>query len=280
MMTILITLDIDGTITDKHRDISPKVLDYFSDLHNQGIHLAFITGRTFSWGYQVLEQLSIPYYFSVQNGAITMKMPERNIESKKYLDSSVFSTMNAICATEHTDYVVYTGYEGDDICYYRANEFDKNLLNYLLERTKRTKEDWCAVENFDALSISGFASIKCFGDQTSAKRIAENIEKQLNLHAPVIRDPINPEYYVIQATHSGVSKGRAVTTLKELIGNSCKVISAGDDVNDIPMLQAADIKIVMATAPDHMHALADIVAPPASVNGIIQGINDALERLK
>ncbi|MEC7840485.1 MAG: HAD family hydrolase [Chlamydiota bacterium] len=279
-MKILATFDIDGTITDKHHELSAEVIDYFSSLYSRGITLAFITGRTFSWGYQVLRNLKIPYYFSVQNGAITLKMPERKIVSKKYIDASVFSMMNAICHQEMSDYVVYSGYEGDDTCYYRADKFDCTMLDYLKKRFVAIKEDWQEVASFDDLPIKEFASVKCFGDRISAERIAKNIEQQLKLYAPVIRDPFSADFFIVQATHPKVTKGEAVGELKKILKDCEKVISAGDDVNDIPMLKAADVKVVMETAPEHMHCLADVVAPSARDNGIISGMNQALEFLK
>ena len=55
-----------------------------------------------------------------------------------------------------------------------------------------------------------------------------------------------------------------------------KVIAAGDDYNDEPMLEAADIKVVMATAPADLLSKADIIAPAASEDGIICGLEAAI----
>jgi hydroxymethylpyrimidine pyrophosphatase-like HAD family hydrolase len=83
----------------------------------------------------------------------------------------------------------------------------------------------------------------------------------------------------VQATHPEVSKGHAVLDFKRICGPSVKVIAAGDDNNDLPMLAAADVKVVMGTAPKTVLEVADIIAPPASQEGIIAGLTQAIARI-
>ena len=57
------------------------------------------------------------------------------------------------------------------------------------------------------------------------------------------------------------------------------MIAAGDDLNDISMLDRANIKIVMYSAPLEMHDLADIIAKPSYQYGIIEALQKALSEL-
>ena len=273
-----IALDIDGTITAERHRLPRGVVAYLSQLAHMGWRFVFITGRTFSWGYSVLKELDFPYYLAVQNGAIILEMPSRTILCKQYLDKGVFEAMDEICRHEKTDYVLYGGVEYGDICYFRPEFFSKNMLTYVQQRTAAIKENWHPVSSYEDIDISEFPSIKCFGDQESALRISEKIQV-LGLCAPPIRDPFDENYFVVQATHSKICKGQALQDLSRLFPEGLgKVVAAGDDLNDITMLAAADIKVVMATAPPEMLQLADIVAPPASEEGIIEGLRQALQK--
>lgn len=276
----IIALDIDGTITDEHHAMPKEVVDYLASLGSEGWRLIFITGRTFAWGYPVLKSLPIEYDFAVQNGAIIIRMPSKEIISKKYLDRSIFPTMDAICEGKPSDYVIYTGFERNDLCYYRPNHFSEELLGYLSRRIKGIEETWRAVETFEELKISDFPSIKCFGKKDSAEELAQSMEKKLGLHTPLIRDPFNEDYYVAQATHPQVNKGQALLDFIKFTGNKEIVIAAGDDNNDQTMLAVADIKVVMETAPEPLLKIADIIAPSARHSGIIKGLQQAIQRSK
>ena len=51
-----------------------------------------------------------------------------------------------------------------------------------------------------------------------------------------------------------------------------QVVAAGDDVNDIPLLQGAGLGVAMPQAPDDVKAAADVVAD----NGLAATIHDLL----
>lgn len=274
----IIALDIDGTITVEHHSLPAAVSQYLASLVRNGWQLVFITGRTFGWGYEVLESLQFPYYFAVQNGAIILEMPRRRIVSKRYLERSIIPKMEEVCQGEPTDFVVYSGYEYEDACYYRPNRFSEELVSYLNRRKTQLKEQWYPVNTFDEMPLESFASVKCFGNYDSLMQLANKIENNLGLHVPLIRDPFDPGYYIAQATHPLVNKGRALQDLMSVIGKANRIIAAGDDLNDRSMLAIADTKIVMANAPQAILEMADIVAPPASEQGIIVGLEQALKR--
>lgn len=272
-----IALDIDGTLTTNGMHLPRRTLDYLSSLATSGWRFIFITGRPYHSGIKALKDVPFTYYLAVQNGAIILEMPSRHIVGKKYLDRSIFHEMEAICDDDPSDFVIYGGFENEDCCYFRPKHFSEDLLEYLHRRISTYEETWHAVESYEEVDIDMFPSVKCFGKLGSAKVLADRIEKRLGLHVPIIRDTFSNDHYVIQATHANISKGHALKDLIALTGERGKVIAAGDDLNDLPMLAAADIKIVMSTAPQEMLSKGDIIAPAAMEEGIIIGLEAAIK---
>lgn len=273
-----IALDIDGTLTadGKNHTIPQEVVDYLVDLSKQGWRLVFITGRTFYGAFKTLKYFAIPYYMAVQNGAIILEMPAQKIISKRYLHRSIFEEMDEVFKGLPSDYTIFSGYENKDVTYYRPKQFSKELITYLTARSHSYQETWHPVESYQHMQINDFPSIKCFGGDDTAYEIARRIEARLGLHVPVIRDAFDGRYYVVQATHSDITKGQALLDLLAALGGIGKVIAAGDDLNDLPMLVNADVKIAMKGSPKPLLDIADIVAPPASELGIIAALKIAI----
>ncbi len=273
----IIALDIDGTLTVEMQPPPQAVITYLHQLVDAGWCLVFITGRTYHWGYEALKILDFPFFYSVQNGAITLKLPEEEVVIKNYLSRDILSKVENICENEPSDVVVYSGYEHGDRVYYRPKHFDPKLLAYLEKRQAAFHEEWTPIDSFDEVNLDSFPALKCFGDSESAQRISEKLCGELNLEAPPIRDPFNEESYVVQATRSGINKGSVLTELKKHVPFEGVVIAAGDDFNDIPMLKAADISVAMANGPQELLEVADITAPPAEEQGIVVGLNRAMK---
>lgn len=275
----IIALDIDGTVTSKAYEMDEKVIDVLTELSKEGWLLIFITGRPFQWGFITLEPLPFQYALAVQNGALLLEMPSRKILKRKYLSLSHLPAFEKIGQRYSTDFIVYSGFENQDCCYYKSVAHPSPEFYYGLKRAEFLGENWQSVSTFSELPVHHFSSIKFFAKDNRAFLISEQIEKEMGLHAPPNRDPFNPDYYVIQATHADATKGYVLGEFMLEKEIAEPIIAAGDDFNDLSMLEKAHIKIVMANAPQSLLDIANIIAPPADQNGIIVGLKEAIHRL-
>jgi Cof subfamily protein (haloacid dehalogenase superfamily) len=274
----IIALDIDGTITTNAHEMEQRVIDALSKRAKKGWKFIFLTGRPFEWAFRSLEPLPFPYALAVQNGALLLEMPSKKILSRKYLTKAILPLIEAICREQKTDCVIYSGFENHDWCYFRPTNLSPSILSYVLRRSAFLREKWQPLQNFSDLPVSFFSSIKFFAKEKQAFILSQSIEKNLDLHAPPNRDPFDPDYFVIQATHAEATKGQVLSEFIQFIGFSGPIIAAGDDHNDLTMLQAAQVKIVMANAPPELLNIADVIAPPATQQGIIYGLKEAIKR--
>ena len=269
-----IALDIDETITSKGAPIPLAVIDYLSSLFDKGWQIHFVTGRTFHGALKLISPCPFPYLFSPYNGAVTYAMPEVKLLSKNYLSKEIIPSLEKVFSTISTDYTIFGGKETKDTVYYRKKGFSKKHLEHLLERQHNLGEQWQKVQNFDD-APDFFPTIKCFGP----KKELDEIHKKLSpdFHIPIIKDPFSfDDFYIGQMSHSLASKDKAVkrTTIEGL-----PLIVAGDDDNDSPMFKLTPLSITMETAPSHVQKQAAIIAPPASKQGIIAGLKQALGKL-
>jgi hydroxymethylpyrimidine pyrophosphatase-like HAD family hydrolase len=65
-----------------------------------------------------------------------------------------------------------------------------------------------------------------------------------------------------------------------MIGEGGPTIAAGDDLNDISMLEVADVKIAIAGAPPELLSIATIVAQHGAQHGIIEALTKAVRIVK
>lgn len=259
-----LALDIDGTITqDKYR-IPTEVIDYLSDCFQAGWKIAFATGRAFVFARQVLEKIPFPFILMPQNGSIAVRMPTQEILFKRYMSPSVLGCLDV--ATDGK-YLIYSGMENGDRCYYLAEKFSKNELHYIHELQIREKEEWVqGIIHFD------FPLVKCFGKLEAMKKVERKIQESELFNASLIRDPFHTSHYILLITNKNTSKG---TSLQEIFlreGRGKIVIAAGDDVNDLSLLKAADVRIAMPHAPEELRKIADFIAPSVEERGIIQAL--------
>lgn len=266
----LLAIDIDGTLTHEAHRVSPEVIDALERFVSEGWALYFITGRNFSWAMRVLSQLKVPFYLAVLNGALILEMPSARVMRKTYLAKEDLLDLDHLLAQEHHDYLLYSGNEGQDKVYHR-----KAPSAYMQKRAQHLNEEWVHVTDFASLPFSDFPTIKWVGEREKLEGIAAQVVKKFGWYVPVIRDPVDHDFCLAQASSPKANKGIAL----ELMAHHRPVIAAGDDLNDLPMLMLADVKVVMYDAPPALKEIADVIAPSVYQNGLIDGLKEAMRRL-
>ena len=274
-----IALDIDGTTTADVHEIPKEMRTYLHALSNEGWIIFFITGRLYSWALGTVSSLEFPFYFGVQNGADIFQMPSKKLLSRAYLNRDILSFLDREYRSLSEDFLIYTGFENGDTCYYRPRHFAEETKTYLSLLESFSPTPWKPFDTFDFDKKDTFPLIKCFGTKEEMTPLYEKLTRRTDVQVSMIRDPLSAAYYLVLITDAGASKGTALERIRSTVHSSSPLIAAGDDFNDLPMIERANVKIVMETAPDELKTHADIIAPSASECGLIPALKEAIRRL-
>lgn len=272
-----IALDIDGTITLDKYSVPREVEDYLRSLQKSGWRIALATGRPYSFASMALTRFDFPYFFLPQNGSAALEMPGKKLIFKHYISPKTLPEVEKAYQGIDSDFLIYAGYEKGDFCYWRPHRMSNEDLRYVEDLRKRQKEEWVAVDQFDPKSIGSFPLIKCFGHIQRMRKIAQRLKESGLFEVATIRDPFETDSHLLLVTDKTVSKGLSLQELFKIKGRGAQVIAAGDDENDISLLQAADIKIAMSHAPESLQESADLIAPPTKEHGIISALQMVLK---
>ncbi len=271
-----IALDIDGTITNDKYNIPTQVIKFLRDTHGQGWKIAFATGRAFSFAKLALKKIDFPFVIFPQNGSIALEMPSEEILFRRYMNGSVVEDLETVYSGEKSDFLIYSGYEKGDFCYFRPKRFSEEDLLYLNDVQKREQKSWEAVDEFP--QKMEIPLIKCFGRLDFMRKIGRKLLRKGNFQLALIRDPFHSSNHILLVTEARASKGEALNEMISRQGRGELVIAAGDDENDISLLSIADVKIAMPQAPESVRAMADFIAPPVDELGIIQALKIAIKK--
>src|SRR5579862_9450490 len=198
------------------------------------------------------------------------------------LNGSLRAIIQEIAQLYHAipeDFIIYTGYEHGDFCYYRPKKFSQAMLAHLRKIMPLSSEPWKEVDHFDFEASDQFPLIKCLGERNEMERLALKLGAIPSIVTTLIRDPLdNDRIYLNLVTHENATKGKALLRAIDEAKRKGYIIAAGDDLNDLSMLEMADCKIVMENAPLEMHHLADILAQSGQKQGIVAALKEAIHK--
>jgi len=268
----LLATDIDNTLTDQRHLIPDEVVLYLSNLYKTGWEIVFLTGRTFSFAEMSMKKFDIPYFLATQNGAEVIRMPQKEVINQNFISKDILYDLEIIYQDRADDFLIYSGFETGDFCYFRPSKFSPEKHLYLEKLIPISTGDWKEIKSFDEVQEK-FPLVKCIGDKEEMATIRkELLERRSDLNVILMSDAVDPTLSILLITHMQASKGIALRRLYELNGWECPIIGAGDGNNDISLFSECDIKIAMENGSPELIALADIIAKPSDQNGIIEAL--------
>lgn len=258
---ILFTTDLDGTLLKKDKSISLKNKEAIEYFMSEGGIFTFITGRIPCGAQPVLNQIVPNGPFGCINGGGIYDHIARKMIWQMNLPKSVLELV------EYVD----INLPGMGI---EVNTHEKIYFCKKSRATEKHRTDEC----FPDISChykdvkEPFAKI-LFADD---KENIEKLEKMLNMHPKAnefdfIRSDI--EYYEILP--KGATKGNLVTKLSQILNIDLKrTISAGDNDNDVSMLEETAISFAVANASQRAKKAADFETVSNEEDAIAKIIED------
>lgn len=263
----LLVLDVDGTLLNNQKEITPGTSAALLKIQQMGIQIVLATGRP-SYGIlpiaQALELNRYGGYIMSYNGGQIIEAESGNTIFEKRIDSQMMPYLYK--KARKNDFPIFT-YKGDAI--YTDSPDNTHIRN----EATLNKMQIIPVANF-AEDID-FAPHKCMLVSDDPKALL-GLENHWRKRLSGTLDVFPSESYFLEVVPPSINKGDTLTILLDKLGVTRKnVIAIGDGICDIPMLQLAGMGIAMGNAPDSVKSCAD----DTTLSNEEEGVAAAIEKV-
>ena len=265
IMKKMIILDLDGTLTNSKKEITPKTLEALLDAQERGVIVTLASGRP-TYGIKgVSDALQLERfggYILSFNGARVMNVKTKEVVYQQKFPLEYIRPLYEY-AVEH-DMGLVT-YEQDKVVTstrideYMQKEADINHMNLT------------AVNNFP--EYVDFDVNKCLF--TAAVDVAPQWEKELVERYGDVLSIYRSEPFFIEVMPQGIDKAASLARLFEIIGMDKEdAVACGDGFNDQSMIEYAGVGVAMANAQERVKEAADYVTVRSNdEDGLVEVIN-------
>ena len=255
----IISLDIDGTLTNSEKVITERTRKYLTDFQENGGKVILASGRPTAGIMPHAETLMLSRYggyILAYNGGCAIECDSGRIMFQQKLPLEVIP---GICGIIRDYPVGINTYQGSDI-------IAGNQINEYTELEARINglgirftEDFPGYVSFDVN--------KCL--LSGSPEVILELEKILSEKYGNILGIFRSESYFLEIVPKGIDKAASIDRLLGMIGISTgECIACGDGFNDISMLQYAGLGVAMSNAKDPVKEAADYVTLSNDEDGI------------
>ena len=254
MKTKILFSDLDGTLLDDKKNVSREDLASINEMIEKGHRFVVATGRPIYSAKVVAKNLGLyrdGIFLIASNGGVVYDCGSEKILSADTLD---METVDILFKAAWEDGLSVHTYTDDYVVSVRpTKEIEFYCSNILMPHKllKRIPED--LPKRPPKLIVMSL--------KEGSRGILEDFERR---HAQLIEGKAESVFsndHLLEYLPVGVTKGKAIKKLCDLLDIPLEdSVAAGDEANDIPMLQAAGCAVVMKNGTDQAKAFADHVS--------------------
>lgn len=260
----VLAFDIDGTLTNSRKEITPETRAAILRAADMGCTIVIATGRPPQGVIRYVNELELPDnggYVLALNGGLLENCGTGTAISRTFLPMECY---HEICAIAKEYNVNLMTYQGDDV-------ISENIDDKYIEIESRINGLGVKqVDNLEKYLTFEVPKFLMLGDGDYLAGVEKKVHARLSDRLDVYRS----EPFFLEVLPKGINKAATLEKLLNHLGCRREELMAfGDGYNDISMLKYAGMGVVMGNANDTVKKEGDYIAPSNDENGIVDVLN-------
>lgn len=257
----LIAIDIDGTLLNSKRELTPVVKEALQKAVQKGVKVVLCTGRPTSGVVDFLEQLDIvsdDQYVITYNGSLI-----QTTDGSQSIKEYGLSFKDIQLVKEFADSVNVPYHFSDKEAMYTTN---KDIGKYTVHEAKLVSMPlkYRTIEEIKKSKLSAMKAM-IVDEAEKLDQVIKEIPKSFSKRFFLIK---SAPYY-LEVLHKDATKGNALRVLAEHLNiQMSEVMAIGDNYNDMDMLIVAGYSVAMGNAVPTLKTAAKYVTDSNDRDGV------------
>lgn len=271
-MKLLYISDLDGTLLNNNAVLSKETIDGLNRLTEKGVNFSVATARTNATVVQMLKDVNINIPVILMNGVTIY-----DIKKKEYIITESISQSGKRTLLDAVKTYIGAGFvyciDNNQLATYYEKADSPAAKAFIEERERIYGKKFTKVESFEECISKNIVYYSIDDKKEKLEKAYNELKKCEDLHIEFYRDIYNTDHWYLEVCACTASKKNAVNKLRKLL-DAEKIISFGDNLNDIPMFEASDEAYAVANAKDEVKRAATGVIDSNVNNGVVKYIQN------
>ena len=258
-----LALDIDGTVTNSNKEITPAVKAEIRRLQEAGIPVALVSGRPAPGIRHVAAELEFSNYNCYVLAFNGGKIIDSRTNEVVYSQTIQLELAHEVCRVAKDYDVAVVTYRGDEIISTDPENEYTGIEAYV------TKMPVCGVEDMEKELDYAPDKFLFVAEQAYLESIMPEVQKRFEGRLNIFRS----EPFFMEIVPIGIDKAKSLDRLLTMLGmDSSNLVACGDGFNDVSMVDYAGMGVAMANGCAETKAVANYIAPSNDEDGVADAI--------
>ena len=273
-MKTLYVSDLDGTLLNSEGRITAKTAAILNDLIGHGLLFSVDTARSLM-GVSIINLRDIHFNLPLilMNGALLYDTGADRIVDTRLMNRDTVAAVVKLCREQGKEPLLYR-VNGNRVTVSYTNPTCPFEWEFIRERSRGFGPLFQQVREFDCSIPAIYFSTQDTYERL--KRIGHALEMLPGIKYVLYQDNYHDNNWYLEVFSDGGGKDQGMLRLKSFVGAG-KTVAFGDNFNDLPMLAAADVALVVGNGQEKVQAAADQVIGPNTADGVAEYLQQFAE---
>ena len=264
--------DLDGTLLNKSAELSEYTEKTLNRLIANGLHFSVASARTVASASKIMSGLQLRLPVVLMNGVVTYDMAAKSYVEKSPISEEVVLKILAVLKKFDVSGMMYRLTDAELMTYYESLEAEP-IRTFVEERRNRYYKTFYHADSFFDVPRDQIVYFTLPDTYDRLLRVREALDGIPGITAVLYRDVYSGTLWFLELFSTAASKKNAVGLLREKYGFD-RIVGFGDNLNDLPLFEACDVRVAVANAVDEVRAAADYICDTNENDGVIKWIEE------
>ena len=264
--------DLDGTLLNSSAELSEYTTNKLNSMIANGLNFSVATARTAVSASAMLADIDFNVPLVLMNGVSIY-----DSTNKTYIETFPLSSETAESVVDAMKRLNVTGImyqlEGDTQQTYYETLEHKPIRDFVEEWETKYNKTVQKIVNFSDLLSNSTIYFSLIDTYKSIQQIHESLSQITGINFSLFEDVYHPDSWYIEIHSDKASKRNGVNFLRTEYSFD-RVIGFGDNINDLSMFKACDVRIAVANAKPEVKEAADYICGANENDGVAKWIEE------
>lgn len=267
--------DLDGTLLGNDSRVSAASAEIISSLSRDGALITVATARTPATVVPLLSSTVTTPPAVVMTGCAFWSRTDGRFIAPHFMTEADMTSVLDLCRAEGVHPFVYV-MAPDAVTldvYHAAPRLNRAEESFYLERCRLALKRFHLATPAPQRALNHTMLFYAMADEARIRRAAEALGRETGCSVGCYPDIFNSGVWNLEIFPAGITKASAIARLREESGAE-RLVVFGDNLNDLPMLQAADVAVAVGNALPEVKEAADVVIEPNFTDSVARFIRE------
>lgn len=259
--------DLDGTLLTPDAALTEYSRAVLNQLIDAGVGFSVATARSPSSVQHLLQGVNLSIPIVLMNGACLFDVKKNRIIKAEGMTQAAWRTLFTTLQKHAVEGFVYT-IDHNRVSTWYEKLTSAEALQFVTEREQLFGSQFTRVDHYaTALTDRTIVNFTATAAREHLDPLCRELTRTGLFHIEYYRDVYYPQQNFLEVSAVSASKYHAVQRLRQLYGFD-KVIGFGDNLNDLPLFQASDVRLAVGNAQPQVKARADSIIGQNTEDGV------------